>query len=429
MGAAWDPAALRVGGAGRGPSARAGAAPRRSQKPRRRPAPGPTRKRRRCRPSPTRLLRNPPAADWLNWRRTLDGQGYSPLDQIDRGNVKNLRLAWALTMHEGSNQPTPLIHDGVMFLTHPGNVIQALDAANGDLIWEYAYEYPPESQTLGGPTRNIAIYGDKLYLATYDAAIVAIDARTGQQVWRTVKADYAKGYTHTAGPVIADGVVDQRHQRLRALQEGRLLHHGSRPGDRPRAVAHVDDRAAPRSERRDLGQACRRSCAAEPTTGSRAATTRELKLYYLGTSQAEAVGGRQPRHVAARRSALHELDARARSAHRQDPLVLPAHARRDARHGERSSSACSSTSTASSYSTRSARTASSGSSIAARASSSTSPRRCTRTCSSRSITGRARLEYRDDIVDAKIGDPVSVCPSIYGGHNWQATAYSPQTQR
>jgi hypothetical protein len=153
------------------------------------------------------MLRNPPAADWLNWRRTLDGHGYSPLAGIDRGNVGHLKLAWTLTMHEGSNQGTPLIHDGVMFLTHPGNVIQALDAASGDLLWEYTYPYPTESRTLGGPTRNIAIYGDKLYLATYDAAIVAIDARTGREVWRTVKADFAKGYTHTAGPVIADGVV------------------------------------------------------------------------------------------------------------------------------------------------------------------------------------------------------------------------------
>jgi alcohol dehydrogenase (cytochrome c) len=90
------------------------------------------------------MLRNPPAADWLNWRRTLDGHGYSPLAGIDRSNVGHLKLAWTLTMHEGSNQGTPLIHDGVMFLTHPGNVIQALDAASGDLLWEYAYTYPTE---------------------------------------------------------------------------------------------------------------------------------------------------------------------------------------------------------------------------------------------------------------------------------------------
>ncbi|MGB8693616.1 MAG: c-type cytochrome, partial [Steroidobacteraceae bacterium] len=73
------------------------------------------------------MLRDPPAADWLSWRRTLDGQGYSPLNQVTRRNVRHLRLAWVVTMHDGGNQATPLIHDGIMYLTHPDNIIQALD--------------------------------------------------------------------------------------------------------------------------------------------------------------------------------------------------------------------------------------------------------------------------------------------------------------
>jgi len=64
-------------------------------------------------------------------------------DQVNRENVNKLRLAWVLTMHDGSNQATPLVHDGIMYLTHPQNVIQALDAATGDLIWEYTNEYAP----------------------------------------------------------------------------------------------------------------------------------------------------------------------------------------------------------------------------------------------------------------------------------------------
>src|SRR5262249_48860674 len=134
------------------------------------------------------LLATPPPGDWLSWRRTLDGQGYSPLAQIDRQNVQTLQLAWALTMKDGNNQSTPLVHDGVMYLVHPQNTVQAIDARTGNLIWEYAYKYPPESMTLGGTTRNIAIYKDKVFLTTYDAALVAIDARSGKQVWRTVKA-------------------------------------------------------------------------------------------------------------------------------------------------------------------------------------------------------------------------------------------------
>jgi len=100
------------------------------------------------------LLQKPPAADWLQWRRTEDGQGFSPLSSINSNSVGRLRLAWAMTMKDGSNQPTPLIHDGVMYLTHPGNVVQAIDAASGSLLWEYAYPYPEDSRTLGGPTRN-----------------------------------------------------------------------------------------------------------------------------------------------------------------------------------------------------------------------------------------------------------------------------------
>jgi PQQ-dependent dehydrogenase (methanol/ethanol family) len=153
------------------------------------------------------MPREPPAEDWLHWRRTQDGQGHSPLAQITRKNIGRLTLAWTWAMREGSNQTTPLVHDGIMYLVNPQNVVQALDAATGEPIWEYAYPYPKASIRNGGPTRNIAIYKDRLFLATYDAALVAIDARTGKQIWRTVKADYRKGFTHSSGPAIANGVV------------------------------------------------------------------------------------------------------------------------------------------------------------------------------------------------------------------------------
>jgi len=159
------------------------------------------------RPVTTEELNAPAPKDWLNWRRTPDGHSHSPLAQITDENVGQLSLSWSIAMHSGSNQPTPLVRDGVMFLTHPHNKIQAIDAASGDLIWEYQYAFPPASKMLGGPTRNIAIWQDRLFLATYDAALVAIDARTGQQLWRTQKADYREAFTHSAGPIVADGVV------------------------------------------------------------------------------------------------------------------------------------------------------------------------------------------------------------------------------
>jgi alcohol dehydrogenase (cytochrome c) len=110
-------------------------------------------------------------------------------------------------MHAGSNQPTPLVRDGVMFLTHPNNKIQAIQADTGELIWEYQYAFPPASKMLGGPTRNIALWDNKVFLATYDAALVAVDAATGEQLWRTQKADYREAFTHSAGPIVANGVV------------------------------------------------------------------------------------------------------------------------------------------------------------------------------------------------------------------------------
>ena len=155
----------------------------------------------------TEELNNPPQGDWLNWRRTLDGHSHSPLTQISAENVAGLGMAWSMAMDRGSNQPTPLVRDGVMFLTHPNNKIQAIDAAIGDLIWEYQYVFPPASKMLGGPTRNIALWQDRLFLATYDAAIVAIDTRTGKQLWRSQKADYREAFTHSAGPIVANGIV------------------------------------------------------------------------------------------------------------------------------------------------------------------------------------------------------------------------------
>ena len=159
------------------------------------------------RPVSTEELNRPDAADWLNWRRTPDGHGHSPLTKITRDNVSRLSMSWSMAMHEGSNQPTPLVRDGVMFLTHAHNKIQAIEAGTGELIWEYQYAFPPASKMLGGPTRNIALWQDRLFLATYDAAIVAIDATTGAELWRTEKADYREAFTHSAGPIVANGIV------------------------------------------------------------------------------------------------------------------------------------------------------------------------------------------------------------------------------
>ena len=156
------------------------------------------------------MLQDPDPADWLNWRRTLDGWGYSPLDQIDTTNVHRLQLAWAWALGAGNSQPTPLVHDGVMFIPNTGNGMQAVDAVTGDAFWRYTRPERPGRNPDALPTRgsrSIAIYGDKVYLSTSDAHIVAIDVRTGDLVWDQTVADRSLGYRYTSGPIVANGTI------------------------------------------------------------------------------------------------------------------------------------------------------------------------------------------------------------------------------
>jgi alcohol dehydrogenase (cytochrome c) len=151
------------------------------------------------------MLRNPPAGDWLMVRRNYQGWSYSPLNQITRDNVKSLRLAWVWAMNEGgASQPMPVAHNGILYVVHTGNVIQALNGRDGELIWEY--RAGPDQ---GGAMRNLAIYQDKVYVATSDARLLALDARTGEKRWESVIADKAKGFGATTGPIVVKGKLIQ----------------------------------------------------------------------------------------------------------------------------------------------------------------------------------------------------------------------------
>ena len=154
------------------------------------------------------LLANPAPGDWLMIRRNYQAWNNSPLKQINTGNVKNLRLVWSWAMVEGGgNEPSPVVHDGTLFVANPGNVIQALDAASGALIWENRLG-PVVSNGLG-VVRNIALYQDKIYVGTTDAREVALDAKTGQTLWDQRLGDAGKGYGNSSGPIVAEGVVIQ----------------------------------------------------------------------------------------------------------------------------------------------------------------------------------------------------------------------------
>src|SRR5690606_37583063 len=158
------------------------------------------------------MLAEPDPADWLMWRRTYNGWGYSPLDQINRDNVGDLQVAWTWSLTPGATETTPLVHDGVLFVYNYADKVQALNAATGDVIWEYRRDLPQSVIDAGGNSlakRNMAIYQDKLLLATSDVHLVALDVKTGQVVWDRQMGDFDKGWRYTSGPFMAGGVLVQ----------------------------------------------------------------------------------------------------------------------------------------------------------------------------------------------------------------------------
>ena len=158
------------------------------------------------------MLRNPADGDWLMWRRTLDGWGYSPLDQIDRGNVGDLRMVWSRALAQGAQQGTPIAYGGTLYMPNPNDVIQALDAVTGDLRWEYRRDIPDDvNDYLGGlisVNRNVAIHGGLIIDTANDDYLFALDAASGELVWETKLFDYTRNPArHSAGPIVAGGKV------------------------------------------------------------------------------------------------------------------------------------------------------------------------------------------------------------------------------
>ena len=156
------------------------------------------------------MLQDPDPADWLMWRRTLDQWGHSPLDRINRDNAGELELVWSRPLHSGVQEGTPLVYDGVMFFPNPSDVIQAIDAATGELLWEYARALPTDLNVyfpVPGINRNLAIYENKIINTSADDYLFALDMTTGELVWEHLIMDYRAGAQHTSGPIIGDGKI------------------------------------------------------------------------------------------------------------------------------------------------------------------------------------------------------------------------------
>jgi alcohol dehydrogenase (cytochrome c) len=153
-------------------------------------------------------LKQPEDSDWLMIRRTYDGWGYSPLSQITTGNVARLQPAWIFsTGVNNGHEAAPIVNNGVMFVSTPGNQVIALDARTGAFLWRYRRPIPEDAIVLHPTNRGVAVYGDKVFLAANECVLVALDARTGKEVWTTTVEDNSKGYYMTLAPLIADGKV------------------------------------------------------------------------------------------------------------------------------------------------------------------------------------------------------------------------------
>ncbi|OFV99954.1 MAG: hypothetical protein A3H28_04160 [Acidobacteria bacterium RIFCSPLOWO2_02_FULL_61_28] len=163
-------------------------------------------------PVTQQMLLNPSPDDWLMFNRTYDAQRFSPLTQINKQNVGQLRMVWARGMAPGTQETIPIVYRGVLYVIAPGAGVQALNATNGDLIWEYQRKLPDDLRNFAGAAtaaraKTLAIFEDMIYYTAPDGFLVALDARTGAVRWEAPAHDYKKGAQHTSGAIVVEGKV------------------------------------------------------------------------------------------------------------------------------------------------------------------------------------------------------------------------------
>src|SRR6202166_3553688 len=151
------------------------------------------------------------AANWLSYGRTYSEQRFSPLSSITADNAKQLGLAWYADLDTNRGQEaTPLVIDGVMYVSTAWSMVKAYDAASGKLLWSYDPEVPRELGVKGCcdvVSRGVAAWNGKIYVGTFDGRLVALDAATGKPVWSVVTGDQSKSFTITQAPRVIKGRV------------------------------------------------------------------------------------------------------------------------------------------------------------------------------------------------------------------------------
>jgi alcohol dehydrogenase (cytochrome c) len=153
-------------------------------------------------------LKKPEDANWLLFRGTYDGWGYSPLADITPANVGRLAPVWSFaTGQQEGHQAPPIVNNGVMFVATPGNQLLAIEAKTGAVLWRYKRAIPDDMLQLHPTSRGVGLYGDKVFFAATEAVLVALDAKSGKEVWTTKVEDYKKGYYMSLAPLVVDGRV------------------------------------------------------------------------------------------------------------------------------------------------------------------------------------------------------------------------------
>ena len=160
------------------------------------------------RPVTAERLLSPEEQNWLMIRRTYDGWGFSPLTEINADNVGQLRQLWRVPTDEPKvHEAAPVVNGGVMFVSTPNNQVMALNAVTGELLWRYRRPRPKDVFVLHDTNRGVALYADKVFYAAAEAVLVALDARTGKEVWTKTVADNKSAYYITLAPLVAGGKV------------------------------------------------------------------------------------------------------------------------------------------------------------------------------------------------------------------------------